>query len=129
MPEQGIVLENKTDLPPTDRLPGHVLAVEEDGALLGRVERFQPGDDPQQRRLARAGRPQQGHQLPVGTSSDTLSRAVKLPKVLRMLRTSMLTVRPPDGLRPTARGFLRFLARPPLNHRLQDQCHQGQNGQ
>jgi hypothetical protein len=60
MPEQGIVLEDKAD-PPVAGAPVRGLFLsEENRAALGKL---QAGDDPQQRRLARAGRPEQRDQL------------------------------------------------------------------
>ena len=58
--EQGVVLEHEPDLALAHRLGGRVLAVEVDRALIGRL---QPGDDPEQRGLARSGGPEQRHQL------------------------------------------------------------------
>ena len=61
MGEQGVMLEDKTDLPLPYVGVGGVLPVEEDPAG---IPRFQPGDDPEQGGLARSGRPQKRHQLP-----------------------------------------------------------------
>ena len=60
VPEQGVVLEDEADLPLADRLVGRVLAVKVDRALIGRL---QPGDDAQQRGLARSRGAEQRHQL------------------------------------------------------------------
>jgi hypothetical protein len=60
VPEQGVVLEYEADLPLADMAGAGVLAVEQDGALGRELE---PGDDPEQRGLARPGRAEQGDQL------------------------------------------------------------------
>ena len=60
MAEQRIVLEHEADIALLHGLVRGVLVAEEDGAL-GRA--LQPGDQPQQRRLAGAGRPEQRDQL------------------------------------------------------------------
>ena len=60
VPEQRVVLEHEPDLALAHRLIGRVLAVEADRAAVGRL---QPGDDAQQRGLARPGRAEQRHQL------------------------------------------------------------------
>ena len=88
--EQGVVLEHEPDLALAHRLVGGVLALEADHALIGRL---QAGDDPEQRGLAGARGAQQGDQLAAGHVEVTLSRATKLPKLLRRLRTSMLMPR------------------------------------
>ncbi len=62
VPEQGIVLEHEPDLPPVHR---HVRDVLPGDHHLPGIRQFQPGDDPQQRRLAAAGRAEQRHELPV----------------------------------------------------------------
>ena len=66
MSEQSVVLEHEADPPLPDVAAGHVLAVEEDRAVGGGIGRLQAGDDPQERRLAGSGRPQQRDQLAVG---------------------------------------------------------------
>ena len=50
------MLEDEADLAIARIALGHVLAREPDRAAIGELE---PGDDPQQRGLARAGRPEQ----------------------------------------------------------------------
>ena len=61
--ERGVVLEDEADAALLRRLAGRVLAVDRDHAA---VELLEPGDRPQQRRLAAAARAQQGGQRPVG---------------------------------------------------------------
>jgi hypothetical protein len=56
MTEEGIGLENETDLALLDRMASSVLSIEGDGPL-GRG--FQPGEQPKQRGLTRPGRPEQ----------------------------------------------------------------------
>jgi hypothetical protein len=58
--KQRVVLEHEPDRALADRAPARVLAVEQHPP---RGRELQPGDDPEQRRLARAGRPEQRHQL------------------------------------------------------------------
>jgi len=82
VPEQGVVLEHEADPPAADGLAGHVLAVEKDRAVVGEVKRFQPGDDPQERRFPRARRPQQGDQLSV---RDVQRHAVQREEVAKTL--------------------------------------------
>ena len=92
MAEQGVVLEDEAHLAAARVAAGHVLVVEEDRPAAG-VGLLQAGDDPQQRGLARARGPQQGHQLArAARSGSRRCRATKVPKVLLMLRTSMLMV-------------------------------------
>lgn len=55
MRKQGEVLENETDVAQMRRLCVDHLAVHGDRSVIGR---FESGDQPQERRLARAGRPQ-----------------------------------------------------------------------
>src|SRR3546814_5607207 len=62
VPEQRIVLKDETHLPVARGTVGNVLTVEQ---YLPRIREIQTRDQPQQRGLARAGRPQQGKQLPV----------------------------------------------------------------
>ena len=61
--KQGVVLEDEAHLPLAYGTIGGVLALEEDGSLIGRL---QSGNDPEQGGLARSGRPQQGYQLAAG---------------------------------------------------------------
>ena len=60
MPEQGVVLEDEADAPLLDRERASVLAVEGERALAHRLE---PGDEAQERGLARAGRSEQRQKL------------------------------------------------------------------
>ena len=62
VPEQRVVLEHEPDAPRADGPLGNVLAVEEHPSLAGEL---QPGDDAQQRGLARAGRAEQGDEFTV----------------------------------------------------------------
>ena len=61
--EQRVVLEHESDMALAGAVGERVLAVERNLAGIGPV---QPGDDPQQRGLARARRPEQRQQLAVG---------------------------------------------------------------
>ncbi len=61
--EQRVVLEHEADLAFAYMGVGGVLAFEDDAPG---VRRLQPGDDPQQRGLAAARRPQQGDQFTAG---------------------------------------------------------------
>ena len=63
VPEQGIMLEDEAHAPALHGLVGRVLSEE---LHMPRVGLLQPGDDPQDRALARAGRPQQRHELARG---------------------------------------------------------------
>ena len=63
--EQGVVLKDEADAALAHAGVGHAAVVEANFAAPG-VSRFQPGDDPQQRRLSGAGRPQQGDKLARG---------------------------------------------------------------
>ena len=56
------MLEDETDLAAAHVAAGHVFVVELDRPAAG-VGLLQSGDDPQERRLARAGRAEQGHQF------------------------------------------------------------------
>ena len=58
VPEQRVMLEGKTGLALAGGNVRHVLAVKQN-LRVGRVGKFQTGDDAQQRRLAGTGRPQQ----------------------------------------------------------------------
>jgi hypothetical protein len=58
--EQGVVLEDEADLALADVPGAGVLALKKDSARAREVE---AGDDAKERRFARAGRPQQRHQL------------------------------------------------------------------
>jgi len=60
---QGVVLENHRDVALARRSVVDHATVDRDRA---RTRRLQPGDHPQQRRLAAAGRPDQHQQLAVG---------------------------------------------------------------
>ena len=55
------MLEDEADLAVAHVALRRILAVEQDPAAVGS---FQPGDNPQQGRLAGDGRPQQRHQFP-----------------------------------------------------------------
>ena len=60
MREQRVALEHHVDRPPVRRHAGDVLAVEQDAALVGRLE---AGEHAQQRGLAAAGRAEQREEL------------------------------------------------------------------
>ena len=59
--EEGVALEDRVDLALVGRQVGDVLAVEQDPPLVGLLE---PGQDPQQRRLAAARGAEQREELP-----------------------------------------------------------------
>ena len=59
--EGGVVLEDEPDVPLLRRERGRVLSGEED---LARVRGLEPGDDPEQRRLPGAARPEERRQRP-----------------------------------------------------------------
>ena len=65
MAKQGVMLKDEADLAAGGVAARHVLVLEEDRPAA-RIGLLQAGDDPQQGGLARAGRPQQGHQLAAG---------------------------------------------------------------
>ena len=85
--EQRVVLKDEADSPLAGLPVRRILAVEQHAAAVGRLE---AGDDPQQRRLAAARRPEQRDELAGRTSKLTSRSAAKLPKVLLTLRMSML---------------------------------------
>ena len=79
------MLEDEADAALLHRQPGRVLAGQLDAAGVGRL---QPGDDPQDRALARARRAQQGDEL-AGRDLERdvlhgLERAVPLREVLHL---------------------------------------------
>jgi hypothetical protein len=57
------MLEDYPDLALLDRKRTCIPSVEQDSAL---VREFEPGEDAQQGRLARAGRPEKANELPPG---------------------------------------------------------------
>ena len=59
--EERVVLEDEADAAPAHVLPRLVLSLEEDLPGVGPLE---AGDDPQEARLARARRAEEGHELP-----------------------------------------------------------------
>ena len=61
--EERVVLEDGVHVAGVGRLPGYVCAAELDGAAVRTLE---PGDDPQQRRLARARRTEHREELALG---------------------------------------------------------------
>src|SRR5688572_29866659 len=63
--KERVMLKDETNLPLTHAASRDVLAVEQNTALAVLVRNFQPRDNPQQRRLARARGAQQGEKLPV----------------------------------------------------------------
>src|SRR5262249_14593007 len=70
--EGRVVLEDEADAPRLRRDAGDVLAVEPDGSVVRLLE---PGDDPQQRRLAASARAEQGSQRPgLDLQRDVLER-------------------------------------------------------
>ena len=81
--EGGVVLEDEPDFALLGRLLGDVLVVDHDAAG---VERLEPGDRPQQGRLAAAARSEQGGQRPV---RDLDRYVVKRPKVTEALVGSL----------------------------------------
>ena len=58
--EQGIVLEHEADAPLLNGQPGRVFPGEHDAPCVGR---FEPGDDPQDRALARTRGAEKGDEL------------------------------------------------------------------
>jgi len=87
MPEEGEVLEDEPQPPGAHRMVGHVDVVEKD---LPRVGELQAGEDPQERRLAAAGRAEQGEQLP-GTHLE------RNPAQHAVLAEPLLQVAHPDS--------------------------------
>ena len=70
--EGRVVLEDETDVALLRRHGGRVLAAEEDRALVGGLE---SGDDPQEGRLARAARPEEGRERArLGIEGDVVER-------------------------------------------------------
>ena len=70
--EQGVVLEDESDTPVARAAGGRVLAGQQHRSGIAVV---QAGDNPQQRRLARAGRPEQRHELAGGDlQADVVQR-------------------------------------------------------
>src|SRR5206468_6687842 len=61
LPEERVVLEDEADVPLADRDVGHVLA---GIAHRAGVRRLEAGDDAEERRLAGAGRTEEGEQRP-----------------------------------------------------------------
>ena len=82
MREQRVVLKDRVDRAAVGRRAGHVPAADPDLAARGLHE---AGDDPQQRRLAAAARPQQRHELAFGDIDRDIrqrgNRAVALLQV------------------------------------------------
>ncbi len=78
--ERRVVLEHEPDLAPLRGDVGHVLAVDLHAA---RVRELEPADDPQQRRLARARRPEQRGQRAV---RDIEGHVVERHEVTKALR-------------------------------------------
>ena len=60
MREERVILKDETDAAPMRRNAGEILPVQHDPSLVRHLE---PGDDPQERRLPRAARPQHGDGL------------------------------------------------------------------
>ena len=79
MAEQRVVLEDEADIALLHGLVRGVLVAEEDRAL-GRP--LQPGDQPQQRRLAGTGRPEQRDQL---ARADVQRDVVQRRKAVELL--------------------------------------------
>jgi len=103
VPEQRVVLEHEADSPLAGVLPGGVLGIEQHLAAVGVVE---PGDDAQQRRLARAEGPSSATSSPSSTARFTSRSAVNCPKFRETSRTSILITAPPARLpaRPRPRA-------------------------
>ena len=78
--EGGVVLEDEADAAFLRRAAGDVLVVDEDGALVGRLE---PGDDPQQRGLAAAARTEERRQR---SGPDLHGDVVERDEVVEALR-------------------------------------------
>ena len=70
--EGGVVLEDEADVSLLRRERGRVLSREQDLALIGGLE---PGDDPEQRRLARAARAEErGQRARLDVERDVVER-------------------------------------------------------
>src|SRR5262249_26727574 len=78
--EERVVLEDEPDVALPYRRVGHVLLVVEDRP---RIRDLEPRDDPQQRRLARARRPEQREQLAVGHLQADVVECQELPEAFR----------------------------------------------
>ena len=98
--EQGVVLEDEADIAGADMAPTGVDLVHQDLAAGREVE---AGDDPEQGRLARAGRPEERHELALAHLQGDPPRAVKLSKRFVRSLTSMLMSVPLRGLNGGAR--------------------------
>src|SRR5690606_7746870 len=79
VPEQRVMLEHETHAPVADVQVCSVPAMEADTAT---VRLFQPGDDAQQGRLARAGRPQQRCQLTIIEGETDVINGDKITETL-----------------------------------------------
>src|SRR5262245_14160483 len=60
MPEESVVLENKSDLPVADAAGSRVLTVKQHRPLVGGLK---SSNEPQKSSFARTGRPQQGYEF------------------------------------------------------------------
>src|SRR5690606_7405124 len=79
VPEQRVMLEHKSHAPVADVQVGSVLTMEANTAA---VWLFQPGDDAQQSRLARAGRAQQRCQLAIIEGETDVINGDKITETL-----------------------------------------------
>jgi len=77
VPKEGIVLEDEPHAAVPGMPGGHVLSVEEHPARIGTL---QACDDPQERRLARSRRPQEGHEFPGGDAQTHVLEGGKWSK-------------------------------------------------
>ena len=91
--ERGVVLEHEADAAPLRRDVRDVLAGDHDRPRIGRLE---PGDDAQQRRLARPARSEQRGQRAVGYLELTSSSAAKSPN--RFDAPVTVIMRPPASV-------------------------------
>ena len=73
------MLEDEADFALLGRLLGDVLAVDQDPAG---IEVLEPGDRPQQRRLAAAAGPEQGGERPVRDLDRYVVKRLKVPEAL-----------------------------------------------
>src|SRR6266446_1744774 len=99
--EERVVLEDESHPAVAHVTGGGILSLEEDLAHVGTLE---PGDDPQEARLARAGRPQERHQLAAGHRQADVVHRDEVAELLRdvsdlnahRLNWGALQSRPPD---------------------------------
>ena len=118
VPEQRVVLEHEADAAVARVARRGVFPVEQHGPRVGRL---QPRDDPQHRRLAGAGRPEQRDELArCDPEADVVERdeaAEGLPQTPDFDSHAMTSTASPSGVRAR-------LADAPFHERLQHQRHE-----